>query len=82
MSVKIRLSRRGRHKLPFYRIVVADERFPRDGRCLEVVGTYNPLTSSNQTELKADRVRLWLNRGAQATPTVKRLLHKAGVKKG
>jgi len=80
--VKIRLSRRGRHKLPFYRIVVADERFPRDGRCLEVVGTYNPLSASNQTELKTDRVKLWLNRGAQATPTVKRLLHKAGVGKG
>jgi small subunit ribosomal protein S16 len=80
--VKIRLSRRGRHKLPFYRIVVADERFPRDGRCLEVVGTYNPLLSSNQTELKPERVRLWLNRGAQATPTVRRLLHKAGVAKG
>lgn len=80
--VKIRLSRRGRHKLPFYRIVVADERFPRDGRCLEVVGTYNPLSRATQTELKADRVRLWLNRGAQMTPTVRRLLHKAGVSKG
>ena len=80
--VKIRLSRRGRHKLPFYRIVVADERFPRDGRCLEVVGTYNPLGASAQTELKADRVRLWLNRGAKMTPTVRRILHKAGVSKG
>ncbi|HTP41819.1 MAG TPA: 30S ribosomal protein S16 [Nitrospiria bacterium] len=80
--VKIRLSRRGRHKLPFYRIVVADERFPRDGRCLEVVGTYNPLSSTNQAEVKADRVRMWLNRGAQATPTVRRILHRAGVAKG
>ncbi|HUJ79513.1 MAG TPA: 30S ribosomal protein S16 [Nitrospiria bacterium] len=80
--VKIRLSRRGRHKLPFYRIVVADERFPRDGRCLEVVGTYNPLAGANQADVKADRIRLWLNRGAQATPTVRRILHKAGVAKG
>jgi len=80
--VKIRLSRRGRHKLPFYRIVVADERFPRDGRCLEVVGTYNPLSGANQAVVKADRVRMWLNRGAQATPTVRRILHRAGVAKG
>ena len=80
MAVKIRLSRRGRHKLPFYRIVVADERFPRDGRFLEVVGTYDPLHGSGTASVKADRVRLWLGRGAQATPTVKRLLLKAGVK--
>ncbi|MEW6325206.1 MAG: 30S ribosomal protein S16 [Nitrospirota bacterium] len=78
--VKIRLSRRGRHKRPFYRIVVADERFPRDGRYLEVVGTFDPLLATGGTTLKDDRVRLWLGRGAQATPTVKRLLLKAGVK--
>ncbi len=82
MAVKIRLSRRGRHKLPFYRIVVADERFPRDGRCLEVVGTHNPLQpGAGTTSVKADRVRFWLERGAQPTPTVKRLLFKAGVTK-
>ncbi len=81
MSVKIRLSRHGRHKRPFYRIVVADERSPRDGRFLEVVGTYDPLHEPVKTELKTDRIRLWLGRGAQATTTVKRILVKAGVGK-
>jgi small subunit ribosomal protein S16 len=80
VAVKIRLSRRGRHKRPFYRIVVADERFPRDGRCLEVVGTYDPLRETGATAVKADRVRLWVGRGAQVTPTVKRLLLKVGIK--
>lgn len=78
--VKIRLSRRGRHKRPFYRIVVADQRFPRDGRCLEVVGTFDPLQATGGATLKGDRIKHWLGRGAQATPTVKRLLLKAGVK--
>jgi small subunit ribosomal protein S16 len=81
VSVKIRLSRHGRHKRPFYRIVVADERSPRDGRFLEVVGTYDPLHEPVKTELKTDRIRLWLGRGAQATTTVKRILVKAGVGK-
>jgi small subunit ribosomal protein S16 len=80
VSVKIRLSRRGRHKRPFYRIVIADERSPRDGRFLEVVGTYDPLQNPGSTSLKTDRVKHWLGRGAQATTTVKRLLLKAGVK--
>lgn len=81
MSVKIRLSRHGRHKRPFYRIVVADERCPRDGRFLEVVGTYDPLHQPAKTDLKTDRIQLWLGRGAQATTTVKRILVKAGVGK-
>ena len=78
MSVKIRLSQRGRHKRPLYRIVVADQRFPRDGRCLEVVGIYDPLTTAGAT-VKTERVQHWLGRGAQVTPTVKRLLLKVGV---
>lgn len=81
MAVKIRMTRTGRHKRPFYRIVVADERAPRDGRFLEVVGTYDPLASPGKADLKADRVQLWLRRGAQASTTVKRILLKAGITK-
>lgn len=81
MSVKIRLTRIGRHKRPFYRIVVADARSPRDGRFIEVVGTYDPLTEPAKTELKVDRVKHWIGRGAQPSPTVKRLLTKAGIGK-
>jgi small subunit ribosomal protein S16 len=81
VAVKIRMTRTGRHKRPFYRIVVADERAPRDGRFLEVVGTYDPLASPGKAVLKADRVQLWLGRGAQASTTVKRILLKAGITK-
>lgn len=76
MAVKIRLSRTGAKKRPFYRIVAADARAPRDGRFLEKLGTYNPLTEEGTLFLKQDRVDYWLSVGAQPTDTVRRLLRK------
>ncbi|MBQ4427184.1 MAG: 30S ribosomal protein S16 [Oscillospiraceae bacterium] len=77
--VKIRLRRMGAKKNPFYRIVVADGRFPRDGRFIEEIGTYDPMASDNKVAVKADRAQEWLRNGAQPTDTVKTLLKKAGV---
>ncbi|MBQ6756997.1 MAG: 30S ribosomal protein S16 [Oscillospiraceae bacterium] len=77
--VKIRLRRMGAKKNPFYRIVVADGRFPRDGRFIEEIGTYDPMASDNKVAIKADRAQEWLKNGAQPTDTVKTLLKKAGV---
>jgi small subunit ribosomal protein S16 len=79
MAVKIRLARHGATKRPFYRIVVADGRCKRDGRFLENVGTYNPLTDPVQVTLKTERVQYWLQQGATPTDTVKMLLKKEGV---
>lgn len=79
MAVKIRLARHGRKKRPFFRIVVADERFRRDGRFLEKVGTYNPLTDPAEVSVEAERVAYWLGQGALPTDTVKSLLRKEGV---
>jgi small subunit ribosomal protein S16 len=76
MAVKIRLARHGRKKRPFYRIVVADERFSRDGRFLEKVGTYNPLADPAEISVKKERVDYWLGQGAQPTDTVRSLLNK------
>ena len=78
MTVKIRLARHGTKKRPFYRIVVADSESPRDGRFLEVVGTYNPLTDPATVELKPERVKHWVEQGAKPTDTVKSLLKKEG----
>ena len=77
--VKIRLRRMGAKKAPFYRIVVADSRYPRDGRFIEKIGTYDP--KANPAELKVDveRAQAWIKTGAQPTETVKSLLKKAGV---
>lgn len=75
MSVKIRLSRLGRNKLPFYRIIVCDEDSKRDGRNLEVVGSYNTLTDPSTVVLKEDRVRYWVGVGATPTPTVATLIN-------
>ena len=77
--VKIRLRRIGAKKAPFYRIVVADSRYPRDGRFIEEIGTYDP--KANPAELKVDveRAQAWIKTGAQPTETVKSLLKKAGV---
>ncbi|HHD12130.1 MAG TPA: 30S ribosomal protein S16 [Deltaproteobacteria bacterium] len=80
MAVKIRLARHGSKKRPFYRIVVADERCPRDGRFIEVVGTYDPTKEPAKVELKEERLLEWLRRGAQTTETVKSLFKKAGLK--
>ncbi len=77
--VKIRLRRMGAKKNPFYRIVVADSRFPRDGRFIEEIGTYNPLTEPSELKVDAERVKYWLASGAQPTDTVKTLLKKAEV---
>ncbi len=79
MSVKIRLARHGAKKRPFYRIVVADNDAPRDGRFLENVGTYNPLMEPAEVTLKADRIQYWLQQGAVPSDTVKSLLTKEGV---
>jgi small subunit ribosomal protein S16 len=79
MAVKIRLARHGRSKRPFFRIVVADERFSRDGRFLEKVGTYNPLKDPAEISMKKERVAYWLAQGALPTDTVKSLLRKEGV---
>ena len=81
MSVKIRLTRMGSKKKPYYRINVADSRSPRDGRFIETVGTYNPLVAENQVTLKEERVMDWLNNGAQPSDTVRNILSKAGVMK-
>ena len=81
MSVKIRLKRMGSKKRPFYRIVVADSRSPRDGRFIETVGTYNPLTDPETVTLKAENVMNWLNNGAQPSDTVRNILSRNGVMK-
>ena len=79
MSVKIRLRRMGAKKNPFYRVVVADSRFPRDGRFIEELGTYNPMTSEDAVKIDAERAQAWIKKGAQPTDTVRGLLKKAGV---
>lgn len=79
MAVKIRLRRMGAKKAPFYRIVVADSRFPRDGRFIEEVGYYNPVSEPVQVKIDAEKVQDWIKKGAQPTDTVKALLKKNGV---
>ncbi|MDH3343658.1 MAG: 30S ribosomal protein S16 [Desulfobacteraceae bacterium] len=78
MSVKIRLARHGAKKRPFYRIVVADSESPRDGKFLENVGTYNPLTDPVKVVLKQERIKYWIDQGAIPTNTVKSLLKEEG----
>ena len=78
MSVKIRLKRMGSKKRPFYRIVVADSRSPRDGRFIETVGTYNPLVEPAEVKLEKEDIMQWLNNGAQPSDTVRNLLSQAG----
>ena len=77
--VKLRLRRMGAKKNPFYRIVVADSRYPRDGRFIEEIGTYNPLIEPAEIKIIEDRAKDWLQNGAQPTDTVKKLLKIAGV---
>ena len=78
MSVRIRLARRGAKKKPFYRIVVADIEAPRDGKFLEIVGTYDPLQDPAAVTLKTDRLQYWMGEGAKPTDTVQSLLKKEG----
>ncbi|HHU79080.1 MAG: 30S ribosomal protein S16 [Caldicoprobacterales bacterium] len=77
--VKIRLKRMGAKKNPFYRLVVADSRYPRDGRFLEEIGYYNPCTNPSEVKIDADRAKDWLKKGAQPTDTVRALLKKNGI---
>ena len=79
MPVKMRLARHGTKKRPFYRIVVADNESPRDGRFLEAIGTYNPLKEPAEVTLKTERVKYWIDKGALPTATVKNLLKKEGL---
>ena len=77
--VKIRLRRMGAKKAPFYRIVVADSRSPRDGRFIEEIGTYNPMTETATVTVDAEKAKKWIANGAQPTETVRELLKKNGV---
>ena len=79
MAVKLRLRRMGKKKQPIYKMVASDSRSPRDGKFLEAVGFYNPLTKPHTLELKEDRILYWLNVGAQPTHTVKSLLRQKGI---
>ena len=77
--VKIRLRRMGAKKAPFYRVVVADSRYPRDGRFIEEIGTYDPLTNPATVTVDVEKAQAWIKNGAQPTDTVKALLKKANV---
>ncbi len=77
--VKIRLRRMGAKKAPFYRIVVADSRYPRDGRFIEEIGFYNPTVNPSELKVDVDRAQAWIKTGAQPTETVRDLLKKAGA---
>ncbi len=79
MAVKIRLRRMGAKKSPFYRIVVADSRFPRDGRFIEEIGTYNTMVDPVEIKIDAEKAKKWLSNGAQPTDTVKGILKKEGI---
>ncbi len=75
--VKIRLQRQGKKKVPFYHIVVADSRSPRDGKIIEQIGTYDPMTEPSTIVLDNEKVEKWIKNGAKPTPTVKELIEKA-----
>lgn len=81
MSVKIRLKRMGAKKRPFYRVVVADSRSPRDGRFIEIVGTYNPIVEPAEIKLDDQKIIEWLQKGAQPTNSVRNMLSNAGIMK-
>ncbi len=81
MAVKLRLKKMGAKQRPFYRIVAADSRFPRDGRFLEIVGTYNPITVPAEIKVDEEKALYWLNNGAMPTDTVRNILSKAGIMK-
>lgn len=79
MAVKMRLTRMGAKKAPFYRVIVADSRSPRDGRFIDTIGTYNPLVTPVEIKIDAEKAKKWLGNGAQPTETVKALLKKSGI---
>jgi small subunit ribosomal protein S16 len=80
--VRIRLRREGRKKSPIYRIVIADSQSPREGRFIEIIGTYQPRKTENAVELKTERANYWLSVGAQPSDTVRSILRRAGILKG
>ncbi|UCE81936.1 MAG: 30S ribosomal protein S16 [Deltaproteobacteria bacterium] len=82
MAVRIRLTRKGTKKRPFYRIVVAHSEAPRDGKFLEIIGTYNPLTDPAEVQIDPERLRVWLDRGAQPSDTVRSLIKQKGLLTG
>lgn len=82
MAVRIRLKRMGAKKRPFYRLVVADSRSPRDGRIIETLGYYDPLTDPSTVSVDAERTKVWLSQGAQPSDSARRLLQQAGVLDG
>ena len=82
MAVKIRLARYGKKKRPFYRIVVAQDTSPRDGRFIETIGTYDPCTDPESVTIKKDRALDWLSKGAQPTQSADQILRREGVFKG
>lgn len=77
--VKIRLTRLGAHKKPFYRLIVADSKARRDGPFIEILGTYDPLKEPSEIKIDLEKARFWLQKGAQPTETAKRLMQKAGL---
>lgn len=77
--VKIRLTRLGAHKKPFYRLIVADSRARRDGPFIEILGTYDPLKEPSEIKIDLEKAKYWLQNGAQPTDTAKRLMQKAGI---
>ena len=79
MAVKIRLRRMGAKKAPFYRVVVADSRYPRDGRFIEEIGYYDPTKEPSVVKVDADKAKTWIQNGAQPTDTVRDILKKQGV---
>ena len=79
MAVKIRLRRMGAKKAPFYRVIVADSRAPRDGKCIEEIGTFDPMKTPAIVNIDAEKAQQWIKNGAQPTDTVKGLLKKSGV---
>ena len=79
MAVKIRLRRMGAKKAPFYRVVVADSRYPRDGRFIEKIGTYDPLTDPATIDIDVEKAKQWIANGAQPTDTVRALLKKSEI---
>ena len=79
MAVKMRLTRMGDKKAPFYRVVVADSRVARDAKYIDLIGTYNPLTNPAEVKIDAEKAKTWIKNGAQPTDTVKALLVKEGI---
>ena len=79
MAVKIRLTRKGDKKSPFYRVVVADSRAPRDGKFIDIIGTYNPLTDPAEIKIDAEKAQTWLKNGATPTDTATQILVNSGV---